>query len=90
MGLRELFLEPIAYFVCLTLPLVNVVAQRLLRLAVAVLAGVVDLCQRAHYMVIGELNAALRFVGHVAIGARNAALGMNPQLVDFKIGVLRL
>ena len=53
------------------------------------LASPVDHSQRTLNMVIAELHASLTFVGHMTIGTRYSALGMNPHLRNFIIRMLR-
>ena len=52
-------------------------------------AGARDVLEGRADVMIGEFHAALVAIRHVAIGARNASLGMNPCAVGFVIGMLR-
>ncbi len=64
--------------------------QLLLRPAVAGLAGVVDVQQRAAHVVVADLLRADAFVGHVAVGAGDAGARVNALAPHLELGVLRL
>ena len=89
-GMQQLILELVAHLIDLALAFIDVLPERFLALAVAHLAGAVDVLQRAGDVVIGVLDATFRLVRHVAVGASYAALRVNALLSNLILRVLRL
>ena len=88
--MHKLIFELVAHLVDLALAFIDVLPERLLALAVAHLAGAVDVLQRAGDVVIGVLDATFRLVRHVAVGASYAALRVDALLSNLILRVLRL
>ena len=72
------------------LAVVNILPKRLGILAMAGLACAINLGQWTLHMVIGEFDATLLHVRHVAVGATQSALPMNALLEKFVTGMLCL
>ena len=89
-GTGQLLLGAVAHLGALLLTLVDVLAQHLGILAVAGLAGAVDIGQRRHDVVVGEFHTTLALVRHVAVGTAHAALGMDALLGNLIARVLSL
>ena len=88
--MQQLILELIAHLVDLTLTFIDVLPECLLALAMAHLAGAVDVLQRAGDVVVGVFDAAFGLVRHVAVGASYAALRVDALLSNLILRVLRL
>src|SRR5690606_13265536 len=58
--------------------------------AVAGLAGLVDVEQGGAHVVVADLDGAFAHVGHVAVGAGDAAAGVDALAPQFELGVLGL
>ena len=89
-GLSELLLYAVADVIGHTLTFVDVLTERLGILAVAGLAGLVDLRQRAGDLVVRVLHSTFAHVGHVAVCARYAALAVDTHTPQLVVGVLSL
>src|SRR3712207_8943556 len=89
-GLSQFGFHSHGEVIYLLLTLINVLSKGLRVLTMAGLAGAIDVGQGAHNVVIGEFNATFLLVRHVTIGARKAALTVNPLLKHLVTRVLRL
>ena len=88
--MHKLILELVAHLIDLALAFIDVLPERLFALAVAHLAGAVDVLQRAGDVVVGVLDATFSLVRHVAVGASYAALRVDALLSNLILRVLRL
>ena len=87
MGLDQQLFQFVAGFDDLVLALLDIADECRLAFAVADLAGLVDVVERALNLVIGEFDTAFGLVGHMAIGTGYAALTVNALV---KKGVTRV
>ena len=83
MGCCKRLLYPHPYLVALALTLIHGLAQCVGTLPVASLARAVDVGERAHDVVVGVLDSAFTYVGHVAVGTAHAALAVYTHCEKF-------
>ena len=88
--MQQLILELVAHLVDLTLTFIDVLPECLLALAMAHLAGAVDVLQRAGDVVVSVFDAAFGLVRHVAVGASYATLCVDALHRQLIARVLRL